>query len=170
MLNKHLGRGVALAALVTLAACASTPEEEIQVVEDVVVPERNEPVGPVAGSQADLEQTAGNRVYFAYNQYNLSQDSLNTLRRQAAWLKDFPESRIRVEGHADERGTREYNMALGAKRANAAKSYLMSQGIDASRIQVVSFGKERPVDPRSTPEAWAVNRNATTVLTTTVGS
>ncbi|ADM08742.1 OmpA family protein [Parvularcula bermudensis HTCC2503] len=175
MLNSFYGRGTALIALATLAACASTPEPEASAPVDAVVPERSArvdqaPEGPIPGSAADLEQNVGNRVFFEYNEYALGQESIATLRRQAAWMKEYPEARIRLEGHADERGTREYNLALGARRASAAKSYLVDLGIDPSRITTVSYGKERPIDPRSTPEAWARNRNATTVLLTTVGS
>ncbi|MEM9234319.1 MAG: peptidoglycan-associated lipoprotein Pal [Pseudomonadota bacterium] len=175
MLKKVMGRGVALVALATLAACASTtPDDDIAITE-TVVPERNaaadtRPVGAVPGSAQDLEQNVGNRVFFGYNQYNLTNEAQGVLRRQAAWLKEYPNARVRLEGHADERGTREYNLALGARRANAAKAYLTALGIDASRVTIVSYGKERPIDPRSTPEAWAQNRNSTTVLLTTVGS
>ena len=172
MLNKLMGRGVAVIALATLAACASTPEEEIEVTE-TRVPERTaeRPTNEILpGSQEDLEKNVGHRVFFGYDQYNLTNEAQSVLRRQAAWLKEYPEARIRLEGNADERGTREYNLALGARRANAAKAYLVALGIDASRVTTVSYGKERPIDPRSTPEAWAKNRNSTTVLLTTVGS
>ena len=175
MLKKVMGRGVALVALATLAACASTNSGEDTADVDTVVPERSSSMtpatqGPAPGSQADLEQNVGARVHFGYNQYNLTNEAQGILRRQAAWLKEYPNARIRLEGNADERGTREYNLALGARRANAAKAYLVALGIDDSRVTVVSYGKERPVDPRSTPEAWAMNRNSTTVLRTTVGS
>lgn len=171
MLKNVMGRGVAIVALATLAACASTTEEEIAVTE-TVVPERTAPVtsAPTPGSQEDLEKNVGHRVFFGYNQYNLTNEAQGVLRRQAAWLKEYPNARVRIEGNADERGTREYNLALGARRANAAKAYLVALGVDASRVSIVSYGKERPIDPRSTPEAWAMNRNATTVLLTTVGS
>lgn len=174
MLKNVMGRGVAIVALATLAACASTStDEDIQVTE-TVTPQRTEvqtrQAGPAAGSQADLEQNVGHRVFFGYNQYNLTSEAQGVLRRQAAWMKQYPGSRIRIEGNADERGTREYNLALGARRANAAKAYLVALGIDASRVSIVSYGKERPIDARSTPEAWAMNRNAASVLTTTVGS
>lgn len=160
--------------LAALAACASTPEDPI--VEPVdqggtTVVERQGPVetGPVRGSKVDFEQNAGHRVFFGYNQYNLTNEAQAVLARQAAWLKEYPETRTRLVGSADERGTREYNLALGARRANAAKAYLVGLGVDASRVSTMSVGKERPIDERSTPDAWAKNRNATTVLTT-VGS
>lgn len=120
--------------------------------------------GVVPGSQADLEQSAGHRVFFGYDQYTLTPEARSTLGRQAAWLKEYPESNILVAGNCDERGTREYNLALGARRAEAARAYLVSLGVDASRIRTVSYGKERPIDPRSTEEAWSMNRNATTTL------
>lgn len=175
MVKSVMGRGMAVIALATLAACASTQTEDPINVTETVVPQRTAPVapgqsGPSAGSQQDLEQNVGHRVFFGYNQYNLTNEAQGVLRRQAAWLKEYPGARIRLEGNADERGTREYNLALGARRANAAKAYLVALGIDASRINVVSYGKERPLDPRPTPEAWSMNRNSTTVLTTTVGS
>ncbi|MCK5747210.1 MAG: peptidoglycan-associated lipoprotein Pal, partial [Oricola sp.] len=122
------------------------------------------PTGPVPGSQADLEQSAGHRVYFAYDQYTLTSEAQSTLSKQAAWLKEYPETRVLVAGNCDERGTREYNLALGARRAEAAKAYLVSLGVDGSRITTVSYGKERPIDPRSTEAAWSMNRNATTTI------
>ncbi len=123
-----------------------------------------QPVGAVPGSQADLEDSAGHRVFFAYDQYTLTSQAQATLARQAAWLQEYPEARILVAGNCDERGTREYNLALGARRSEAARAYLVSLGVDRSRITTVSYGKERPIDPRSTEEAWSMNRNATTTL------
>ena len=127
------------------------------------------PTGPTPGSQADLEQSAGHRVFFAFDQYTLTSQAQQTLARQAAWLQEYPEARILISGNCDERGTREYNLALGARRAEAARRYLTSLGVDGSRITTVSYGKERPLDPRSNEEAWALNRNATTTIQT-VGS
>jgi peptidoglycan-associated lipoprotein len=121
------------------------------------------------GSQEDLEQNAGHRVFFGYDQYTLTPQAQATLARQAAWLKQYPGARVILAGNCDERGTREYNLALGARRAEAARAYLVSLGVDGSRIQTVSYGKERPLDARSTEDAWSVNRNATTTLTS-VGS
>lgn len=118
----------------------------------------------VAGSQEDLEQNAGHRVFFGYDQHTLSADAQATLARQANWLKQYPQTRIVVSGNCDERGTREYNLALGARRAEAARAYLVSLGVDGSRITTVSYGKERPIDSRSTEQAWSLNRNATTSI------
>lgn len=122
------------------------------------------PVGPAPGSQADLEENAGHRVFFAYDQYTLTPQAQATLARQAAWLQEYPEARILLAGNCDERGTREYNLALGARRSEAARAYLVSLGVDRARITTVSYGKERPIDPRSTEEAWSMNRNSTTTM------
>ncbi len=116
------------------------------------------------GSQGDLEQNVGHRVFFGLDQYSLSAQAQSTLQRQADFLKQYPGVSIQVSGNCDERGTREYNLALGARRAEAARSYLVSMGIDSSRISTVSYGKERPIDPRSTEEAWSLNRNATSMI------
>ena len=113
------------------------------------------------GSMADFEQNVGHRVFFGYDQYTLTPQAQQTLARQAAWLKQYPEVDILIAGNCDERGTREYNLALGARRAEAARAYLVSLGVDGSRLRTVSYGKERPLDPRSTEEAWSLNRNAT---------
>tara|TARA_X000000368_G_scaffold392189_1_gene356765 strand:+ start:69 stop:566 length:498 start_codon:yes stop_codon:yes gene_type:complete len=103
------------------------------------------------------------RVFFATNESVLTTASRETLRKQAKWLRQNSEVTIVIEGHADERGTREYNLALGERRANAAKDYLMTYGISSSRITVLSYGKERPVDSGSTPLAWSKNRRSVTV-------
>ena len=103
------------------------------------------------------------RVFFATNESVLTTRSRDTLRKQAAWLRKNPDINIVLEGHADERGTREYNLALGERRANSAKDYLMTYGISASRISVISYGKERPVDSGSNPLAWSKNRRSVTV-------
>jgi len=103
------------------------------------------------------------RVFFATNESVLTTASRETLRKQAAWLRKNSEITVVLEGHADERGTREYNLALGERRANAAKDYLMTYGISSSRISVISYGKERPVDSGSNPLAWSKNRRSVTV-------
>jgi len=106
----------------------------------------------------------GDRVFFAFDKFNVEADQKKTLDRQAAWLKANSGTTITIEGHADERGTREYNLALGERRANAVKDYLVVQGINASRIKVVSYGEERPVALGSDETAWAQNRRAVTVV------
>ena len=103
------------------------------------------------------------RVFFARNASVLTTASRETLRKQAAWLRKNSDITVVLEGHADERGTREYNLALGERRANAAKDYLMTYGISSDRISVLSYGKERPVDSGSNPLAWSKNRRAVTV-------
>ena len=103
------------------------------------------------------------RVFFATNESVLTTASRETLRKQAAWLRKNSDITIVLEGHADERGTREYNLALGERRANAAKDYLMTYGISSNRISVLSYGKERPVDSGSNPLAWSKNRRSVTV-------
>lgn len=150
-------------ALLMLAACATAGPDVAAT--DTSTSAGAQPTGPVPGSQEDLEQNAGHRVFFAYDQYTLTAQAQATLSRQAFWLKQYPTAKIMVAGNCDERGTREYNLALGARRAEAARAYLVSVGVDGSRITTVSYGKERPLDPRSTEEAWSLNRNATTTIT-----
>ena len=103
------------------------------------------------------------RVFFATNESILTTRSRETLRKQATWLRENSGITVVLEGHADERGTREYNLALGERRANAAKDYLMTYGVSANRISVISYGKERPVDSGSNPLAWSKNRRSVTV-------
>jgi peptidoglycan-associated lipoprotein len=118
----------------------------------------------VPGSQGDLETNVGHRVFFGYDQYSLTGEAQATLQRQAQFLNQYPNVRIQIAGNCDERGTREYNLALGARRAEAARSYLVSLGVASSRITTISYGKERPIDARSTEDAWALNRNATSTI------
>ena len=120
--------------------------------------------GPMPGTQQDLVVNVGDRVFFGYDQYDISSDAQKILQAQAGWLKKYPNVNVTIEGHCDERGTREYNLALGERRANSAKNYLVGLGIDASRIHIISYGKERPAVLGSTPEAWAQNRRAVTVV------
>ena len=110
-----------------------------------------------------LAKGVPDRVFFATNESILTTMSRDTLRKQAAWLRENSSVNIVVEGHADERGTREYNLALGERRANAAKDYLMTYGISADRISVISYGKERPVDSGSNPLSWSKNRRSVSV-------
>ena len=111
----------------------------------------------------ELASGVPDRVFFATNESILTTKSRETLRKQAAWLRQNPSVTVIVEGHADERGTREYNLALGERRANAAKDYLITYGISADRISVISYGKERPVDSGSNPLSWSKNRRSVTV-------
>ena len=110
-----------------------------------------------------LAKGVPDRVFFATNESILTTKSRDTLRKQAAWLRENSSVNIVVEGHADERGTREYNLALGERRANAAKDYLMTYGISSDRISVLSYGKERPVDSGSNPLSWSKNRRSVSV-------
>ena len=110
-----------------------------------------------------LADGVADRVFFATNESILTTASRETLRAQAAWLRENSNITVVLEGHADERGTREYNLALGERRANAAKDYLMTYGVSSDRITVISYGKERPVDSGSNPLAWSKNRRSVTV-------
>jgi len=122
--------------------------------------------GPVTpGSQADLAQNVGDRVFFALAESTLSADAQHTLERQVAWLKQYPGVSVTVEGHCDERGTREYNLALGERRAATVKKYLVGLGLAANRISTISYGKERPAVIGSDESAWSQNRRAVTVIT-----
>ena len=123
------------------------------------------PEGPLPGSMQDFVINAGDRVYFDFDQYTLRDDAKAVLDRQAQWLQRYPQVMIRIEGNADERGTREYNLALGARRAESVRAYLSSRGIAGGRISTISYGKERPIDAGSNEEAWARNRNGHTALT-----
>jgi len=111
----------------------------------------------------ELSKGVPDRVFFATNESILTTMSRDTLRKQATWLRENSNVNVVVEGHADERGTREYNLALGERRANAAKDYLMTYGVSADRISVISYGKERPVDAGSSPLSWSKNRRSVTV-------
>ncbi len=120
----------------------------------------------VPGSQEDFLASVGmngDRVFFDTDRFNIDAADQATLQAQAQWLMRYPQKRILIEGHCDERGTRDYNLALGERRAQAAKNYLASLGIDASRIETVSHGKEKPAVTGSNPEAWAQNRRAVTI-------
>lgn len=123
------------------------------------------PAGVVAGSHADfLAQMNGRDViYFDTDRYDIDSEDAAALRTQAEWLARYPQKRVTIEGHTDERGTREYNLALGERRANSAKNYLASLGIDVSRISAISYGKERPAALGSDESAWSRNRRAVTV-------
>ena len=138
-----------------------------------VAPPRTAPTGPVTstpvgaavpGSVQDFVVNVGERVYFDTDAYEIRADARPVLAAQAQWLARFPGVRVVIEGNADERGTREYNLALGARRAQAVRDFLINQGVAAARIETVSFGKERPIDGGSGEEAWARNRNARTAI------
>ncbi|MFL5260475.1 MAG: peptidoglycan-associated lipoprotein Pal [Hyphomicrobiales bacterium] len=117
------------------------------------------------GSEQEFKTVVGDRVFFAEDQSTLSPEAQETLRKQAAWLKQYRDVNIQVEGHADERGTREYNIALSARRATAARQYLIAQGVTGSRISTIAYGKERPVALCDAEQCWSQNRRAVTVIT-----
>ncbi len=120
--------------------------------------------GPTPGSQEDLVQNVGDRVFFDYDSAVLTPEGRRTLERQAEWLRLFPELKIMIEGHCDERGTREYNLALGERRATAARDYLIAFGMDSARLQTTSYGKERPYALGHNKESWKLNRRSVTVV------
>ena len=154
-LNKILKNSfLVIVACFVLTACATTKKSTSQMQSDVYT--GTDTVKYLASGVPD-------RVFFATNESVLTTRSRDTLRKQAAWLRKNSEINVVGEGHADERGTREYNLALGERRANAAKDYLMTYGISADRISVISYGKERPVDPGSNPLSWSKNRRSVTV-------
>jgi len=128
-------------------------------------PPMSQPTGPIPGSVKDFVVSAGDRIYFGTNESTVSPEGGSILDAQAQWLQRYPQVTVRIEGNADERGTREYNLALGARRAQAVKDYLAAHGVAASRITTISYGKEKPIDPGTGEEAWAHNRNAHTTIT-----
>jgi peptidoglycan-associated lipoprotein len=123
------------------------------------------PTGPIPGSIQDFVVNVGDRVYFDYDQYSVRADAQPILSAEATWLQRYPQVRVRIEGNCDERGTREYNLALGARRANSVRDFLAAHGVDTSRIDTISYGSERPLDPGTGDDAWAHNRNAHTAIT-----
>lgn len=162
-----------VAATASMAACASkpkpTPGPGPSAGPGPAGPRTPGPAGPIdtrpiPGSVQDFVINVGDFVYFDLDRYDIRADAMPVLDAQAAWLRQYPAVRVRVEGNCDERGTREYNLALGARRANAVRDYLASRGVASSRIVTLSWGKERPVDPGSNEEAWARNRNGHTVI------
>jgi peptidoglycan-associated lipoprotein len=148
-----------LAACLVLTACATKKE----VATDAIQGQMQSDVYTGTDSVEYLADGVPDRVFFATNETILTTASRETLRAQAAWLRKNSSINVVLEGHADERGTREYNLALGERRANSAKDYLMTYGISSDRISVLSYGKERPVDAGSNPLAWSKNRRSVTV-------
>jgi peptidoglycan-associated lipoprotein len=118
--------------------------------------------GPVPGSQEDLVANVGDRVFFDLNRSTIRSDARTTLERQAAWLQKYAQNNVQVAGNCDERGTQAYNIALGQRRANAARDFLVAKGIAAGRITTISYGKDRPTALGSNEQAWSQNRNAIT--------
>ena len=120
--------------------------------------------GIIGGSNEDLVVNVGDRVYFAYDSFELDDDAKELLQHQAAWLKQYNKTSVIIEGHCDERGTREYNLALGEKRAQAVKNYLSAMGVIDWRLNTISYGKERPAVIGSNDEAWSQNRRSVTIV------
>ena len=145
---------VVVLAGIALTACATQGKKGAQLAGDVYT--GTETVEYLATGVKD-------RVFFATNKSTLTTASRDTLRKQAAWMRKKADLKFSIEGHADERGTREYNLALGERRANVAKDYLMTYGISGNRLSVISYGKERPVNSGSNPLAWSQNRRSVTV-------
>jgi len=149
------------AAVLLLAACSSAPPAP------GTGPGMHPMAGPggyAPGSQQDLAATAGDRVFFAYDKSDISPEGQQILQRQADWLKRYSQVTVTIEGHCDERGTREYNLALGERRAQAVKNVLVALGIPAARIQTISYGKERPIVVGSSEEGYAQNRVGITIV------
>jgi len=175
-LNSPLVLGLLLGGL-TLAGCESTPESTTGAGGSGTFgsPSQAAPggagsqvgTGPVDGRLGGANLSAAgisDTVLFGFDQYDLSGEARATLDRQAAWLRQNPQRAITIEGHCDERGTREYNLALGERRANAVKNYLVTVGIPANRIRTLSYGKERPAAIGSSEQSWAQNRRGVTVV------
>ena len=153
------------AAAALLAACESAPSDTgAKGGAGQTSPAVTGGAGIMKGSKEDFIANVGDRVFFDFDKYTLRADAKATLDKQAAWLKAYPNYSLTIEGHADERGTREYNLALGEKRANSVKEYLIAGGVAASRVKTVSYGKERPVALGSNEAAWSQNRRGVTVL------
>ena len=143
-----------------IAACGSTPKEESAASGDGLTSVDYTSDGIKAGSADDLIVNVGDRVFFEFASHELTSDAQDHLQAVAAWLKQYSNVNIIVEGHCDERGTREYNIALGERRAQAMKNYLIGLGIEAGRLSTISYGKERPAVIGSSEGAWAQNRRA----------
>jgi len=171
-MNTKLATILLLASASTLAACAKKAPEDIPpppletTPTPTPTPRPTTPAGPAVGTQAHFAAAVGSSttIYFETDRYNVDTQDAAALQAQAQYFARYPQITFTIEGHADERGTREYNIALGEKRAFAAKAYLVSLGVDANRISVVSYGKENPVALGSNEAAWAQNRRAASVI------
>ena len=158
----------ALSAALMVGACTTKQEVAATPPPPTPPPPMAAPVqapGIVPGSIQDFKVNVGDTVHFGYNEYNVQDSDKTTLQKQATWLNRYPGVQLTIEGHADERGTREYNLALGARRANAVKEFLVSLGVNTSRLQTVSFGKERPLCTQSSEDCWAQNRRGVSTIT-----
>jgi peptidoglycan-associated lipoprotein len=172
----------ALSAVLLLAACASDEEMPAPMMTAASAPApapapmaprpapapapmaAPAPAGVVPGSLTDFQQNVGDRVLFGYDRSDVEDTGRSTLQKQAAWLQRFPTVVLTIEGHADERGTREYNLALAARRAQAVRDYLVSLGVSGARIETISYGKERPMCVQSNDGCWAQNRRGVSTI------
>ena len=174
----------AIAALLFMTACATAPEEsgEASGTGGAAASTGSQPTQtakvdsgssqtkamradkPAPGSYADLVANVGDRVFFGFDKYELQSQARAMLDRQAAWMKQYPRVTVKIEGHCDERGTREYNLALGQRRASAVRDYLVASGVSGSRIDTISYGKERPEVAGSNEAAWTQNRRGVTTI------
>jgi peptidoglycan-associated lipoprotein len=154
-----------LAAVSLLAACSTTPDASTTTGGTGAAATAPVATGGIrGGSQEELRQQAGDRIYFAYDRSDISPEARTILTKQSDWLKKNANVTVTIEGHCDERGTREYNLALGERRATAVKNVLVALGIPANRVSTISYGKERPAVVGSTEAAWAQNRRGVTVV------
>ena len=162
---------VLIAALFFVAACESTSTETGKAAGGGDVAKKGKKKAPpkgfsiTPGSSQDLVVNVGDRVFYALNKSNLNAGARSTLEKQAVWLKKYGSVKVTIEGHADERGTREYNLALGERRANSAKDFLIALGVSPNRIKTISYGKERPVALGHDESSWSQNRRGVTTVT-----
>ena len=150
------------AVVLLVAACGDDPETQV---ETTPPPTTTTATGPAPGSMQDWQVNVPDTVNFGTDRSDLNTQARSILDLQAAWLQQYSGVTITIEGHADERGTREYNLALGDRRASSVRNYLVAQGVDPSRITTISFGKERPIAVGSNESAWAQNRRGVSVIT-----
>jgi peptidoglycan-associated lipoprotein len=157
---------VLAAAVLLLAACKQSPDNSANTsgATNTAASQSGAGSGPAKGSREDFIQNVGDRVYFDFDKTDIKPEGQQTLEKQAAWLKQYPNVTVTVEGHCDERGTREYNLALGNRRAVAAKNALVALGVSADRVKTISYGKDRPLVVGSNEAAWAQNRVSITVV------
>lgn len=163
IVSRTLGALVLGASIVFLAGCATQGQQDTAL--------NSDGKGPVVpGTQRDFSVNVGDLVYFSSDSTDLTPESQATLQKQSQWLNQYPQFSITIEGHADERGTREYNIALGARRATAVRNFLAQNGVTASRIRTISYGKERPVAVCNDISCWSQNRRSQTVLNSRAAS
>lgn len=167
--SSHLSIAAVAGALV-LAACASKPHPAAEAPSAASTPpamgqQSRVETTVVPGSLQDFRVNVGDTVHFDYDKYDVTSEDRDILQRQASWLQKYPQVRVTIEGHCDERGTREFNLALGARRAAAVKEYLVSVGVPSSRMETISYGKERPMCTESNESCWGQNRRGVTTIT-----